>query len=165
MATNKQILMYLHKICSSTEFGSKKKICKLLCYILAEKLACRENRLKGYSIGIALFKRTTDFDAEHDPIVRIQVGRLRRSLELYYSGEGKDDEVVINIPKGIYIPKFITTKAGKASRQILPVSKHEAKNSSNNLPSIAVLPFTNLSGKRLFCGWLCRRSFNRINSV
>ena len=41
-----------------------------------------------------------------DPIVRIQAGRLRRSLERYYLLSGKDDPVRIELPKGTYVPVF-----------------------------------------------------------
>jgi tetratricopeptide (TPR) repeat protein len=41
-----------------------------------------------------------------DPIVRIQAGRLRRSLERYYLLSGKQDPVHIELPRGAYLPTF-----------------------------------------------------------
>ena len=52
--------------------------------------------------------RDERFDAQNDPIVRIEVGRLRRDLERYYEVAGRDDPIRITIPKGHYIPAFET---------------------------------------------------------
>ncbi|MGO7917282.1 hypothetical protein ACC702_38380, partial [Rhizobium ruizarguesonis] len=41
-----------------------------------------------------------------DPVVRIEAGRLRRSLERYYLVAGQQDPVRIDIPKGGYVPTF-----------------------------------------------------------
>jgi hypothetical protein len=41
-----------------------------------------------------------------DAIVRIHAGRLRRALKEYYYDAGKNDPIVIEIPKGSYIPVF-----------------------------------------------------------
>ena len=46
------------------------------------------------------------FDAQNDPVVRLEAGRLRRALERYYQGAGRDDPVEIAIPKGSYQPLF-----------------------------------------------------------
>ena len=54
----------------------------------------------GYTLGIDVFDRDVDFDPQVDPIVRIEAGRLRRALERYYLTEGKNDPIVIRIPKG-----------------------------------------------------------------
>ena len=50
--------------------------------------------------------RKADFDPNLDPIVRIVAGRLRRALEQYYRGPGKNDRVVVEMPKGGYVPRF-----------------------------------------------------------
>jgi adenylate cyclase len=44
--------------------------------------------------------------SQSDPIVRIEVGRLRRDLERYYLAEGRDDPIPIIIPEGRYAPTF-----------------------------------------------------------
>jgi TolB-like protein len=39
--------------------------------------------------------------------VRIHAGRLRQALTHYYSGIGVNDQIVIGIPKGKYVPVFM----------------------------------------------------------
>lgn len=46
------------------------------------------------------------FDPKANPIVRIQVRRLRARLERYYAAEGRHDPIRIEIPKGCYVPDF-----------------------------------------------------------
>ena len=48
----------------------------------------------------------SSFEAQTDPIVRIEAGRVRRALERYYLTSGQNDPIVITIPKGGYVPAF-----------------------------------------------------------
>ena len=77
-----------------------------LSYVVSEELSGRGHRIKAYSIAVEVFGRETSFDPQIDPIVRIEAGHLRRSLERYYLTSGQSDPVVITIPKGGYVPIF-----------------------------------------------------------
>jgi tetratricopeptide (TPR) repeat protein len=57
-------------------------------------------------IATRVFGRREEFDPLLDPIVRIQAGRLRRSLERYYLLSGKSDPVHIELPRGSYVPTW-----------------------------------------------------------
>ncbi len=78
----------------------------LLCYLVDETLAGRGKKLKGYSVALAVFGRDDSFDPSSDPVVRLEAGRLRRSLDTYYVNAGKRDTLRITIPKGAYIAHF-----------------------------------------------------------
>jgi len=69
-------------------------------------LSGREAEIKEYAIGVDVFERGEEFDPKTDPIVRVQAGRLRLKLAEYYSVEGKQDSIRIELPKGSYIPAF-----------------------------------------------------------
>src|SRR5207244_1059301 len=45
-----------------------------------------------------------DYDPQQDTIVRTEASRLRARLSEYHLGEGKDDPLVIELPKGGYVP-------------------------------------------------------------
>ena len=110
-----------------------------------ETLSGRENKLKNYTIGRDIFNRDEDFNPELDPIVRIQIGRLRTSLNKYYMGEGKNDALRIFIPKGKYVPSFIEqVEADSESPEII----EEIDKDPSLVPSILVLPFENLTGQK-----------------
>ena len=71
-------------------------------FVVEQTLAGQGDRLKGYTIAVEVFGRPTDFDAQTDPLVRVEAGRLRRRLIEYYADEGRDDPVRLELPRGSY---------------------------------------------------------------
>lgn len=137
------LIRHVEKICDSPEFHSKQVLCRFLSYIVSETLAGRGEEIKAFSIGVDVFNKDADFDPGQDTLVRINAGRLRRMLDLYYSNTGKNDDLRIRIPKGGYVPQ-ITERLGPGE-EINETS--QSKESSISLePSIAVLSFKDLSG-------------------
>lgn len=92
----------LLKVLESSAFANAERLKALLRYLVNETLAGNEERLKGYAIGVDVFERGEGFDPTSDSIVRVQVGRLRAQMEIYYQGEGRDDSLRFDIPKGGY---------------------------------------------------------------
>src|SRR5258708_233662 len=62
--------------------------------------------MKECLLGAQLLGRGDSFDPRLDPIVRVQAGKLRSRLQRYYDGEGRADTLVIDFPKGGYVPVF-----------------------------------------------------------
>lgn len=94
------------RVLTSPDFNVPDRAKRFLTYVVEEAIAGRGDRIKAYSIATEVFGRGSDFDAQVDPVVRIEAGRLRRALEYYYLTSGRDDEIVITIPKGGYLPLF-----------------------------------------------------------
>jgi len=82
----------------------------LLRFIVTSEIDGQEN-LKEYVIAAEVFGRGTDFNPRIDSVVRVQVGRLRSKLLEYYTTEGRDDDVVISLPKGHYHPAFSVARS------------------------------------------------------
>jgi len=57
-------------------------------------------------IGVHVYDRPPGYNPNEDNIVRSQARLLRMKLEHYFANEGKDEPVVITIPKGRYVPVF-----------------------------------------------------------
>ena len=53
-------------------------------------------------MAAAVFGRSSAFDGSQDASVRVAVHRLRRKLDEFYSGPGRDEPVRLSIPKGEY---------------------------------------------------------------
>ncbi len=85
---------------------SAPSLCRFLRYAVEETLAGREAGLKEYSVGVEVFSRGEKFCPRTDPIVRVQARNLRLRLERYYTGPGANDPLVIELPKGTYVPVF-----------------------------------------------------------
>ena len=96
----------LERLLASPDFDVPDRLRKFLRYIVEETLAGRADRIKAYSVGTEVFERDASFDAQSDPVVRIEAGRLRRALDHYYLVAGLTDPVIIDVPKGAYVPHF-----------------------------------------------------------
>lgn len=100
-----EIRAQLDRILASPEFPRAGRAAAFIQYLTEEALAGRAKRLKGYTVAIEVFGRSDGF-TQDDPVVRIEAGRLRRSLERYYLIAGQHDPIRIDVPKGRYIPSF-----------------------------------------------------------
>jgi hypothetical protein len=57
-------------------------------------------------LGCNVLGRRPDFNPNEDNIVRVQVRHLRKKLEDYFAAEGRDEPILLTIPKGAYLPRF-----------------------------------------------------------
>lgn len=76
-----------------------------LRFVVKQTLAGEGERLKGYTIATEVFGRPPDFDAQADPLVRVEALRLRQRLTEYYAGDGAADPVKLDLPRGGYVVK------------------------------------------------------------
>ncbi len=104
--TAEEVRAQLDRLVASPDFDAPARARRFLRYIVEETLAGRGDRIKAYSVGTEVFERDPNFDAQSDPVVRIEAGRLRRALEHYYLVPGLSDPVIIDVPKGAYVPHF-----------------------------------------------------------
>ncbi len=68
-----------------------------------------------YAIATQVLGRPADFDPASDTSVRTQAYRLRTKLKEYYESEGRTDRIIVDIPKGHYVPAFSERLAEPAS--------------------------------------------------
>lgn len=81
-------------------------MCKLLRYLSKQAIDHPGETIKEYQIATEVFGRPADFDPQLDSAIRVQVGRLRTKLAEYYTAEGADDPVIVELPKGSYHLEF-----------------------------------------------------------
>ena len=96
----------LERVLASPGFLRNERMSRFLRFLAERHLEGRDNHLKESVIAVEVFGRKTDHDPSQDSIVRTEAGRLRARLAEYYVGEGKDDGIVIELPKGGYTPVF-----------------------------------------------------------
>ena len=100
-----QVQVALDRLLASPDFQASERNKRFLRYVVEETLAGRDDRIKAYSIATLVFERGEDFDTMKDTIVRIEAGRLRRALDIYFL-KHDDADLRISIPKGSYVPSF-----------------------------------------------------------
>ena len=106
----------LERILASRCFEQAARSSKFLRFVVEQTFAGQGERLKGYTIAIEVFGRPPDFDAQSDPLVRVEAGRLRRRLTEYYADEGRDDPVRIELPRGRYLRQHYLVPQPRRSR-------------------------------------------------
>jgi adenylate cyclase len=94
----------LERLLASPDFDATPRSRAFLRFVVEETLGGRQEALTQASLATHVFDRRQDFDPVIDPIVRVQAGRLRRSLERYYLLGGTADPVRIELPRGGYVP-------------------------------------------------------------
>src|SRR5277367_4009347 len=96
----------LERVLTSPGFSHNERLSQFLRYIVERQLEGREAELKETVIATEVLGRRADYNPKQDAIVRTEAGRLRARLREYYVGEGASDAVVIDLPKGGYVPAF-----------------------------------------------------------
>jgi tetratricopeptide (TPR) repeat protein len=96
----------LKRILISKQFKSAKQLQRFLKYVVEKTIIGEGKLLKQYTIGIEALLLADDFDPDTNPSVRIMGGRVRQRLTEYYDDTGINDELIISMPKGSYIPEF-----------------------------------------------------------
>src|SRR5262249_10895692 len=99
-------LAELDRILSCRALHGPDSLKAFLRFVVDRSIENQESQLKEYVIATEVFGRGRDFDSRVDSVVRVQAGRLRTKLHEYYETEGKDDGIIINLPKGQYTPVF-----------------------------------------------------------
>src|SRR5262249_5143242 len=99
----------LERLLASSGFARNERLSRFLRFIVERHLEGKDAELKESVIGVEIFGRPPDYNPKRDAIVRTEAGRLRARLAEYYADEGRNDELIIELPKGGYIPAFRRT--------------------------------------------------------
>ena len=100
------VVAALRRILDSEELRASPRSRAFLAYVVTETLAGRGHRLKERTVARYALGRPKDFDAATDAAARVQANRLRTSIQRYYAGTGATDPLVIDLPRGSYVPRF-----------------------------------------------------------
>jgi serine/threonine-protein kinase len=152
--------MHLEKILNSSTFGETVRLRDFLKYIVSAALEGKGESIKEYHIAVEVFGRKESFDPRLDPIVRVEASRLRSKMKQYVETEGRQDQLVILIPKGRYVPAIIMSDSGMDR-----LSEPQSMCCAN---SVALLPFLNLStdpDSQLLCDSLTEELIDMLTDV
>jgi len=99
--------MLLDRIAASRTFHRSPRLREVLLYIGEKTLAGQARELSEHLIGVRVFGREVGFNPAEDTIVRSATRQLRHKLAEYFATEGRDESVVLEIPKGGYVAAFL----------------------------------------------------------
>jgi adenylate cyclase len=146
--TDESVRQELEKILTSPQFVNSSILQNFLRFIVEKTLAGESTSLKAYSVATEALGKEVDFDPNLDPAVRILAGRLRRALAQYYQERGKNDAVLIEVPRGAYVPGFRSISPAGGVGVVISGVRQEPILALPSGLSAAVLPLINLTGDR-----------------
>ena len=126
----------LHRVAAAPRFQKSKRLRELLLYLGEHSLQDPAYVLREQEIGVEVFGRPADYDTSHDTLVRVQISQLRKKLQEHFSDEGRDEPLIIEIPKGNYVPVF---RPRAELVETAPV--HAPYSAPQNAPPAAWRPF------------------------
>lgn len=109
--TEEEARSELERLLSDPRFHATERSRLILSYLAERHFSGHEDAVKAYTIAIDVLGRPSNFDASTDPIVRIEISRLRSFLDQYYEAY-KDSGVAIDIPTGRYVARFNRCRVG-----------------------------------------------------
>jgi hypothetical protein len=121
-AGREQCFQQIDKLINSHSLHSSESLCRLLRYLAEHSLDHPGVALKEYQIATEVLGRSNGFDPQSDSTVRVQAGRLRLKLAEYYSHEGPDDPVVVELPKGSYALAFHVRTPSPVLPEVVPLN-------------------------------------------
>lgn len=125
----------VQRLATSSTFEKAHRLREFFLHISRCAIENRPEEATEQQIGIRVFGRSPGYNANGDNIVRSQARLLRLKLEHHFANEGKDEPLVISIPKGQYVPVFENRPAVVPERSIpvtppppeaLPQNSHRA---------------------------------------
>ena len=96
----------LERVLESPGFARNERLSRFLRFVVERHLEGRDAELKESVIAVEVFGRRPDFDSRLDPVVRTEAARLRARLNEYYLKQGNSVPLIIELPKGGYVPRF-----------------------------------------------------------
>ncbi len=99
-------LELLSRIINTPSFQKATKLQALLRFIVETSIRGEEEEISEYRIGIEVFEKGADYSPLLDSSVRVQARQLRLKLHEYFDGPGRNETMVLEIPKGSYKPTF-----------------------------------------------------------
>jgi hypothetical protein len=128
----------LQRVVNSQELRRATRLRELLLYVGKRSLKSHAASIREQEIGAAVFGRPENYDTNIDNIVRVNVSELRKRLCHYFETEGAAEPVLMEIPRGGYLPVFVARPVAEAVKAIEPVET--APEPDREIPAIEAKP-------------------------
>lgn len=104
--SREQAQQLLQRLFSSRHFVHATSLRRILEFVCENTLAPGSDSLKEYEIAVGASLRPSSFDPKADPIIRVSISGIRERLAAFFSNEGREEPLVLTIPKGEYRAVF-----------------------------------------------------------
>jgi hypothetical protein len=101
----------LEQVLSSHSFARADQLRRFLRYVCEMEIAGRGREITEYSIATEALGRAPSYAPLEDSAVRTTARTLRQKLAAFYETEMPSAELRIEIPKGMYTPRFVAWRS------------------------------------------------------
>lgn len=138
----------VQRIVASPPFQKSGRLRDLLQYIAEQTIHGAAHELTEQHIGEAVFHKPAGYSPLEDSSVRVHARQLRLKLHEYFDGIGRDESLIVEIPKGAYAPVFRVSKSVESGYVPAVIESPRPK------PNRTVLPWTLCGVLAVLCGVL-----------
>jgi hypothetical protein len=96
----------VQRIVSSPPFQKSTRLRELLEHVTERTIHGHAHELTEQQIGSTLFHKPLGYSSLEDSSVRVHARQLRLKLHEYFDEEGRNEPLILSIPKGSYTPMF-----------------------------------------------------------
>jgi len=125
--THDERMELLQRIAASAPFRRATRLREFLLYVGSCPADHAQDALHEATIGTAVFKRPEGYDTSADNIVRVSATELRKRLEMYFSGDGAQEGILVDMPRGAYALIFrrrsVSISSAEAPAAVEPVEE------------------------------------------
>jgi hypothetical protein len=107
---NDERRLLVQRIVSSPPFQKSGRLRELLQYLAEQTIGGCAHELTEQHIGETLFRKPAGYTPLEDSSVRVHVRQLRLKLHEYFDGVGREEKLIVEIPRGSYAPVFRNAK-------------------------------------------------------
>ena len=129
----------VRRLAASSTFERSPRLRAFFLHVCRCALDNRPEGATEQQVGICVYDRPLGYNPNDDNIVRSQARQLRLKLEHHFANEGKDEAIVITIPKGRYLPVFEPRFQKPAMRVIPQVEPGRFRRLPKTLVGVAVV--------------------------
>lgn len=105
-STAKERQALLQRVIWSPQITNSGRIREFLQYVCERALRDPDAEIHEQEIGHRVFGRPAAYDTSSDNVVRVTASQARKRLQAYFDSNGLAEPVVLEIPKGQYLPVF-----------------------------------------------------------
>jgi hypothetical protein len=108
----------VNRIASSQHLKTSPRLREFLFYIAKCAIRDAPEEATEQQIGMRVFGRPAGYNSSEDSIVRTHARLLRQKLSAYFVEEGAQEETILEVPKGHYLPIFHPREAVHAPEPV-----------------------------------------------
>jgi len=131
----------IERILATGPFQKSGRLRELLRYMSERAIHGHAQELTEHNIGTAAFGKPWDYSPTEDSSVRVHARQLRLKLHEYFDGEGREESMIVEIPKGAYTPVFREKKHAELKPIPIVPPLLAVKTTSRSVFSYAILPW------------------------